>query len=337
MELRGIQKAAVLLTALDSTTASELLKGQPQEVIQKIAMELSRLEARGMTKPENAAHVSREFASELLNKNQGMLHVKSFVANLLQSSAGKDKAADIQSRINKAVIENDPFIAIGNASPEQIAMAVNGEAPQAIAMVLSALPSKLSTDVLGLLDEKTSAQVVLRMTIPMDASPKTLRRVGEIISKRIIEMSSEHQAPVAKDKTGKETLRKLALVLSGLPKDRREMMLQQIQGRDQQTAVTIKALMVTWEDIPKIDDKCLQGLLRKVEAGTLAKALYGADPLITQKIRSNISERLSQMIDDELALLGEPRKKDVQAAREEVAKPLREANEAEELIFIEED
>jgi len=35
--------------------------------------------------------------------------------------------------------------------------------------------------------------------------------------------------------------------------------------------------------------------------------------------------------------MGEPRKKEVLEAREEVVKPLREANEAEELLFIEEE
>lgn len=337
MELRGIQKAAVLLTALDSTTAAELLKGQPQEMIQRIAMELSQMDAKGMTKLEYAVSISKEFVSELQNRGSKALHVKSFVANLLQNSAGKDKAADLQSRIKKAVIENDPFIVISNASADQIASAVSGEAPQAVAMVISALPSKLGTDVLAKLDEAISSQVVWRMTVPMDVSPKTLHRVGEAVSKRIIEMNSQQQAPTAQDATGKDTLRRLALMLSGLPKERREAMLQQIQGRNENTAATVKALMITWDDIPKIDDKCLQGLLRQIEAGVLAKALYGADPLITQKIRTNISERLSQMIDDELTLLGEPRKKDVQAAREDVAKPLREANESEKLVFIEED
>jgi flagellar motor switch protein FliG len=337
MELRGVQKAAMLLTTLDPATALELLKGQPQEVIHRVALELSQLDARGMTGPENAATISREFVGELQKRNGGTIHVKSFVTNLLQSAGGKDKVSEIQSRMKKAVLENDPFIVISHASAEQIASAVGAEPPQAIALVISALPSKLGTEVLTKLDEQLSAQVVWRMTVPMDVSPKTLRRIGEVVCKRIIEMSSEQQSPALKDNSSKDTLRKLALVLSGLQKDRRDVLLQQIQGRSDDTATMIKALMITWEDIPKIDDKCLQGLLRKVEAGILATALYGADALVTQKIRTNISERLSQAIDDELALLGEPRKKDVFAAREEVAKPLREANEAEELVFIEEE
>ncbi|MEN6308699.1 MAG: FliG C-terminal domain-containing protein [Anaerohalosphaeraceae bacterium] len=335
--LTGIQKAAMLLTTLDPATASELLKGQPADMVQRIAMELAQLDAKGLTGSEQAAMIGRTFCTELQNRGGSSLHVKSFVSSLLQGSAGKEKASELQSRLEKAVREKDPFIFIANAPAEQIAAAVGSEPAQAIALVLSALPPKLSTDVLSKLDEQLSTQVIWRMTLPQDVSIKTLRRIGEIVCNRIMEMNSEQQAPVVKDHANKETLRRVALVLSGLQKDRRDNLLQQIRSRNETTANDVKSLMVTWEDIPKIDDKCLQGLLRKIEAGIMARALFGAELIIAQKIRSNISERLSQMIDDELSLIGEPRKKDVLAAREEVAKPLREANEAGELLFIEEE
>jgi flagellar motor switch protein FliG len=203
--------------------------------------------------------------------------------------------------------------------------------------VLSSVHPKLATDVLTRLDEKISMQIIWRMTQPQEVSAKTLRRIGETVCKKLMEMNSEQKTPVVQENASKEMLRKVAIVLSGLQKDRRDAMLQQIQTNNPKTADTVKALMITWEDIPKIDNKCLQGLLRKVETVVLAKALYGADAAVAGKIRGNISERMSQMIDDELSLLGEPRKKDVIVAREEVTRPLREANEAEELLFIEEE
>jgi flagellar motor switch protein FliG len=135
----------------------------------------------------------------------------------------------------------------------------------------------------------------------------------------------------------RDILRKVALVLSGLDKEKRDSMLKEIETRDKETARTVKALMVTWDDIPKIEDRSLQQVLRNIEAAVLAKALHGADAVIAAKIRSNISERASEMVDEEASLMGEPRKKDVLMAREEVVKPLREANEAEELLFIEEE
>jgi hypothetical protein len=58
----------------------------------------------------------------------------------------------------------------------------------------------------------------------------------------------------------------------------------------------------------------------------------GADAVVTKKSVQLLERR--QMIADETNLLGQP-KKDVQGARDEVVELLREANENDELIFIE--
>jgi flagellar motor switch protein FliG len=336
MRLKGVQKAALLLSTLDPQTAMELLRGQPQEVIHKIALELSQLDARGMQESEEASLVAREFCISLHKTQSGSLHVKSFVNNLLGSAGGKEKAAELQAKMEKTVREKDPFLVIAKSSPAQILAVIENEPPQAIALVLSALPSKLSTEILGRLDPEKSLKVVWRMTQPGEVSPKTLRRIGEIICKRLTEITANENLAV-RERAPRETLRKVALVLSGLDKERRDTMLKEIEGRNVETARTVKALMITWEDIPKIEDRSLQQILRSIEPGALAKALHGAEPVIAEKIRSNISERVAQMIDEEASLMSEPRKKEINAAREEVVKPLREANEAEELMFIEDE
>jgi flagellar motor switch protein FliG len=336
MMLKGIQKAAILLTTLDSTMATEMLKGQSPEVIQKIAMELSQMDAHGVTGTDQAMVVGRDFCNQLQKKNSGNFQIKSLVSNLLQTSAGKEKGSELQARMEKTVRDSDPFITLSAASAVQLAATIKGESPQTIALILSGIPTKLASDILTRLDEQISTQVAWRLTLPQDVSPKTLQRIGETICKKLQELNSEQIAPADKEDTSQENLRRVAVVLSGLQKERRNLMLQQITTRNPEIAEAVKALMVTWEDIPKIDNKCLQGLVRKIEAGILAKALFGADAVVTQKIRSNISERLAQMIADETNLLGEPKKKDILAAREEVIKSLREANEKDELLFTEE-
>lgn len=335
MALRGRRKAAMLLASLDAATANELLKGQPPEVIQDLAMELSHLDATGTDKEESAG-ITKEFCMELQKARAGGMHVKTFVNSLLKNAAGKEKAGELHAQMQKAIRDKDPMIAISSASPMQIATALEGEPPQAISLVLSALPPKLSTEVLNRLPEEIGLKAVWRMTKPSEVSPKTMRRIGEMVCKRLVELTGDEGAPV-QDAKPKETLRKVALVLSGLMKEKRDSMLEEIEGNDEDTAKTVKALMVTWEDIPKIEDRSLQEALRKVDAGILAKALYGADAAITDKIRNNISERAAEMVDEETSLMSEPRKKEVLEARDEVAKPLREANEAEELAFIEEE
>jgi flagellar motor switch protein FliG len=124
-----------------------------------------------------------------------------------------------------------------------------------------------------------------------------------------------------------QTLRKLAIVLSGLEKDMRDPMLAEIGKNDEETAATIKRLMITWEDITSVADRSLQKALRSVDSNKLALAIHGADEDIVQKIRSNISDRARGMLDEEISLMQEPLEKEVLEAREEVVKPLREANE----------
>jgi flagellar motor switch protein FliG len=64
-----------------------------------------------------------------------------------------------------------------------------------------------------------------------------------------------------------------------------------------------------------------------VDSNKLAIALHGADEDVVQIIRSNISERAMATLDEEISLMQEPLEKEVLDAREEVVKPLREANE----------
>jgi len=123
------------------------------------------------------------------------------------------------------------------------------------------------------------------------------------------------------------TLRKLAIVLGGLESDLRGQLLNEIAKQDEQAATMVRRLMITWEDIPSVADRSLQEALRTVESSKLAIALHGADEDIVQKIRSNISERAMATLDEEISLMQEPLEKEVFDAREEVVKPLREANE----------
>ncbi len=332
----GKHKAALLLTSLDPATAAELLKGQPPEVVQELAMELSHIDASGEAGKESAIDTAKDFCSTLQRSAVGNLHIKSFVDTVLKGAAGKEKADEFKTQMKKALTDKDPYIAIGSASAPQIVAALQDEPPQAIALVLSNLPPKLGIEIVARLDEEIANKTVWRMTKPGDISAKIVHRIGEMICKKLVELTSDEGIPF-EETLPKETLRKVAIVLSGLAKDKRDVLMESIQGNDQTIADTVKALMVTWEDIVKIEDRSLQESLRKVDAGILAKALFGADLIIAQKIRSNISARASEMVDEETSLMSEPRKKEIIEAREKVVKPLREANETEELKFIEDD
>jgi flagellar motor switch protein FliG len=322
MVLSGKQKAAMLLMSLDTLTAVELLKGLDAEEIQEIAIEMARIDAMEKRDAKEQARVAREFCSSLQRDQNQKFSVKAFLNEMLINVLDKDKARQIQTEVKKATEQKDLFLDIRQASTDELVLALEGEHPQTIAVVLSELVPKKSQEVLSLLKEETRLKAVCKMTNPELMSSGVKQRMVATITQRLKSFKGETLV-----ERPEQTLRKLALVLSGLEKDMRDPMLAEIAKSDEETASMIRRLMITWEDISSVADRSMQESLRGVDSSKLAIALYGADEEIAQKIRSNISERVLSMLDEEVSLMQEPLEKEVLEAREQVVKPLREANE----------
>ena len=327
--LMGKQKAAMLLMSLDGATATELLKGLDAEDIQEIAMELARINASEQSDAREQAKVALEFCSSLQKKQTYRFNMKTFFDEMLVSVLDKDRAEQIQSRVKKATGNKDLFMDIRLASTDELVLALEGEHPQTIAVVLSELAPKKSQEVLSHLSEEARLKAVCRMTNPELVGSGVKQRMAFTVSERLKSLKGETLA-----ETPEQTLRKLAIVLSGLEKDLRDRMLDELSKHDEETSTMVRRLMITWEDIPSIADRSMQEALRAVEPSRLAVALYGADEEIIQKIRSNISERAVAMLDEEISLMQEPLEKEVLDAREEVVGPLRDANEEGKLRLV---
>jgi len=322
MALLGKQKAAMLLMSLDTLTAVELLKGLDAEEIQEIAIELARIDASKQKDLKEQARIAREFCNTLQREEDQKFSVRAFINEMLINVLGKDKAEQIQTEVRKATEQKDLFVDIRQASTDELVLALESEHPQTIAVVLSELPPKKSQEVLSLMNEQTRLKAVCKMTSPELMSSGVRQRMAATITQRLKSFKGETlvQRP-------EQTLRKLAIVLNGMEKEMRDPMLAEIAKNDEETAAMIRRLMITWEDIPSVADRSLQEALRSVDSSKLAIALYGADEEIAQKIRANISERALAMLDEEMSLMQEPLEKEVLEAREEVVRPLREANE----------
>lgn len=329
MALNGKRKAAALLMNLDSTSAAELLKGLPVEQVEKIAFELAQLEASDQQEAKSQEKVVAEFFQGLQQMQNRKFNVAAFLNDSLSNIVGQAKAEEILSRIKTQSKRTDPFIPIRSATNDELTLALHNEHPQTIAVVLSELLPERSQQVLALLDDTKRLQAVRRMTSLEAIGPEIKQRIASVVTERLKSYQG-HTLPEKRE----QTLRKLALILSGVEKEMRDALLEEIEKHDEETCKMIRTLMVTWEDIPTIADRSLQEALRAVDVPKLAVALFGADEEIAQKIRSNISERATARLDEEASLMQEPLPKEVMAAREEVVKPLREANEEGTLRFV---
>jgi flagellar motor switch protein FliG len=318
----GTQKAAMLLTSLDADTASELLKGLSPDDVQEIAIELARIDASGRRNRDEEANIAREFYSSLQNEQGAGFSIKGFLNEMIVSILGKEKAEQVQSQIQNLTQRKDPFADIRVANTDELVLVLEGEHPQTIAVILSELAPRQSQEILALLSEETRINAVCKMTNLDMLRGGVKERIASMVSERLKSFKGETLL-----ERPEQILRKLAIMLGGLQKDVRDRLLDEIRKNDEETANTVRRLMVTWDDIPSIADRSLQEGLRAAQPGKLAIALFEATPEIVKKIRSNISERLAATLDEEIALMQEPLVEEVLEAREEVVEPLRKASE----------
>ncbi|MHC4242200.1 MAG: FliG C-terminal domain-containing protein [Planctomycetota bacterium] len=320
--MMGKQKAAMLLMSLDAATATELLKGLHAEDIQEIAMELARIDSSSQSDTMEQTNIVNEFCASLQQQDARKFSMKTFINETLETILDEEMAKQIQDKIKKASGGQDLFVNIRIASTDELVLALEGEHPQTIAVVLSELDPKKSQEVLARLGEEARLKAVCRMINPELVGSGVKQRMAFTVSERLKGLKGETLS-----EKPEQTLRKLAVVLSGLETELRDQMLDEIGKHDEETSKTVRNLMITWDDIPSIADRSMQEALRNVESGKLAVALYGANEAIVEKIRSNISERAAASLDEEISLMQDPLEKEVLDAREEVVNPLRDANE----------
>jgi flagellar motor switch protein FliG len=333
MALTGKQKAAMLLMGLDITTATEMLKGLDQRIVQDLAVELTYLNAAGLSGGRQSEEITRQFCSNL--KNRPKFHLENFLSEMLKSTVGEEKARAIQTQIQDLLQQRDPFISIRSADLNMLAAILENEHPQAVAVVLSELPPKSSSEILGLLGEGVRLSAISRMTNVENITVEAKARIADTIRKRIESLAAEQKSSQVQVRP-EQSLRKVAMILRNLGKELRDGLLGAIREKDGQAGEQVTNLMIVWEDIVQISDRSIQEALRGINERSLALALYKSDEAIVQKIRANISERAAAMVDEEASLMSTPKKEEIQEARGKIIDALREKNSKGELTFLEE-
>lgn len=330
MASEGIRKAALLLMGLDQATAAELLRAASPEMVTEITAELSYLESAARSDVQLEQDPVREFVALISSGGGGGGRVK----GLLTTALGADRSESVLADAQELLARRDPFLPVREAPVDQLAGALEGESPRVAALVLSELPARRAGELLSLLDEDVRPAAIRGMACAEGVGSEARLRVAETVRARLDAARAEgRQSEAAAAEARQKKLRKLAVVLRGLGQESRAPLLEALAEQDADTAQDVRKLMVTWEDVPKVSDRGMQEVLRGTDAGQLALALYEADPIVTEKIRTNMSERAAALLDEEASLLSKPKAEEIAQAREVILDALREVNETGALEF----
>jgi flagellar motor switch protein FliG len=319
--LTGKQKAAMLLMSLDAVTATELLKGVNPELVQELAMELAYLDAAGYRSGKQSTQIARQFCNSL-QPDEGF-HLKSFLKEMLTSTVGDEKTEQIQTQIQDLAQESDPFTRIRFLDSQMIASVLEKEHPRTAAVVLSELPAKKSSDVLDHFGESIRFTTIRRMNTCDNMTKEAKAQIAETVCRRLDAVAADGASEALSARI-ERSLRKMALILRNIGKKFRDGLFGAKRRKDDKAVETGHDSMTVWEDIPQVADRLLQKALEGVDAKKLALALVGADFALVQKITSNVSETVAAALNEQASHLSDAPKEDVEEAREEIARILRE-------------
>jgi flagellar motor switch protein FliG len=125
----------------------------------------------------------------------------------------------------------------------------------------------------------------------------------------------------------------LVEILARADAETERTLLGRIDEVDPPLAQDIRQRLFTIEDLVKLEDKALQLLLRQVDTKELSMALKGTTEAVRERIYTNLSERASENLKEEMDLLGPQRLSDVEKARKEIVRTVRQLEQEGSIVL----
>jgi flagellar motor switch protein FliG len=125
----------------------------------------------------------------------------------------------------------------------------------------------------------------------------------------------------------------VAKLLNLAPGSLEKQLLEAIGQRSSDIAGEIESLMFVFEDLLLIDGRGIQRVLRDVDTRELALALKAASDELKKHIQSNMSERASAALEEEIEVMGPVRVRDVEAAHTRIIEVVRALEQTGEIMI----
>lgn len=324
-QLTSRQKIAVLLAHLGTQRAAPILK------------ELSDDEAIGFTKemiglpPLTASMIMDVFAefmervgrSELMGQG-GLELARAF----LQERLGQARAQEVMDQIEGQRAAS-PLSGLLRIDPQQALAVLGGQQPQVVAVLLAYLPPGEAANLLSVLDPAFRVKVAKRIAQLTRVDPVAIRQATSLFAEKLRGSQFGGSTTVA---GGTATM---AEILNHSDRSIEQQVLSELELDDQALVEQIRAKLFTFDDVIKLEDKSLQQIFRKLEVPTLALAMKEPrlSPDVLAKIRANLSERVTAMVDEELEAMGTVRGSQINAAQAIIVRTARQLD-AEGVIVI---
>jgi flagellar motor switch protein FliG len=300
--LNGAEKAAILMLSLGEEHSSRLFALMDDEEIKEISACMANL---GTVSSNIVEKLFVDFADHI-SATGSLVGTHESTERLLTKVLGADRVATIMEEI-RGPAGRTMWDKLGNVNESVLANYLKNEYPQTVAVVLSKIKSDHAGRVLTQLPESFAMEVIMRM-LRMEAVQK------EVLDD--VERTLRNEFFTSLARTNRRDAHELiAEIFNSLDRNTETRFIAALEERNRDSAERIKGLMFTFEDLQKLDSGAIQSLMRAAEKEKLPVALKGASDPLKDLFFSNMSERASKLLKEEIAAMGPVRLKDVEEAQ----------------------
>lgn len=324
-ELGGIQKTAILLVAIGTEAAAQILRNMKEKDIERVTFEIANLE-----------EISSEVIDQVVDEFFQMVKAQEFISmggieyaqKVLDKAVGGQKSTEIVRRVQSVQSQAQRgFNLLKKADHNQILNLISSEHPQTIALILAHLDARQTANILLNLPDDLRTDVVYRIATMEKVSSDLLEEIEDVLKGQI-------ESIYTRELNEAGGPRAVAEILNLAGKTTERNILENIERRDRDLAQEIRDLMFVFDDVLLLDDRSIQRLMKEVDTRVLAVALKGSSEEIRNRIFKNVSERAANMIREEIEYMGPVRVREVEEAQRLIVDTIRELEDAGEIVIM---
>src|SRR6202012_34508 len=248
-QLRGLQKAAILLTVLGDDAAAVFFRNLPEDDLQLVTREIAKL---GRISPQISQQVLREYhqmsaGGELVTQGGTGRGTR-----LLVKAFGGNGAKTVQNHMVRTdELNSGRAESLQKADPKQLARLLEGEHPQTVALVLGHLEPKQASALLTQLPRSARAESVRRLANLRQFSPAMAERISAAFYRRLRSAGEINKRTYS-------GFQNVAALMNSVDGETSREILENIESRDAKLATSIREQMFTFEDFARIDSAQLR-------------------------------------------------------------------------------
>lgn len=307
-DIPGVQKAAIMLLAMGEEFTSTVFKKLDENQIKEIGKYMSDISYI-------PSSVLNKVMDEFLNNFDGDQNLcvsgKSFLKDVVNKTLDESTAREVCKSIDNGT-NTVPFSELAYLPAQNLVNMLQGEHPQTIALILSHLSQDKAAEILCLLPDDIKASIAYRILQTGDVQDDVIKDLDDLIKKNLTNFGTS-----AREFDGMETL---ANILNEVDSNTEEQVLTFIEKEDNEVAEMIRQRMFVFEDLLSVDDKSFREILQAIENDVVVKALKTATDEMKEKIFKNLSERASEMLREDLEILGPVRLAEVEENQQAIIK-----------------